>query len=144
MFATDLKLEGQKMDIEKLIQERIDDLDFEQLAKDSIIMYIYKGKHGQIRESIKNMIDVIVIKEIKEIMSGPIEIGDGYHEKKKYDSFESLFKETLLKILNSRHDMDKAVERVIKSKIEDLIKNYRKEITEKIANEVLDSVKSVK
>ena len=99
----------------------------------------------EFNRTIKNKIETItedktneiLDKEIDKILKGEIIIIDGWGNKKRYDSFEDMFKKEVIEQLESYH-FKKTVETLIKSKIENIFKNKLSGIHELIEKILLE------
>ena len=91
---------------------------------------------GRVETYVKERID----EEIKKVLDEPIHIDNGWGDRKDYDSFEDLFKQTFKERLNRDWEMKSTIKRTIEDRVDNLVKKKTKELTEKIQDLVLSEV----
>lgn len=99
----------------------------------------------EVRQVIENKIKAIteekvrevLNKEIDSILKGEIIINDGWGSRKRYDSFEDMFKKEVKEQLNN-YNFERTIEGQIRKKIENIFKNELNGVSELIENTLLE------
>ena len=78
----------------------------------------------------------MVEEQINSYLAGPLTTSDGYTGKVEYASFESLFKETLLKKMNDSYQMKDLLQRTVKNRIDELFQKQVDAIMKKLKAEL--------
>ena len=123
--------------IEKIIRENIEsrlaDFDYNVVISD----FVREIARGEIKSIVNIKINEIIDNEIKNVLTGEIDIDNGWGNRKHYNSFEELFKLTFNEKLNSTYEIKRVIEKTIQDHVDKLIKNKTKELTTKIQDLVL-------
>lgn len=120
------------VDVEKLIQSRIDDMDFETLARDEMRSYIKDAAEAELKKVTREEIQAIIKGAIAEAMQNGVETNDGWGKVEKFESFEQMFKIYLKKALNETYNIRNTVETFIKNETKNLVEKHSNEIAEVI------------
>ena len=127
------------MEIEKLIQDQISDIDYTYLVRDEIRRSLTADIKREINNVIKNKIEEIIGLEIDIVMSGEVSTDDGWGKKAQFKSFEDLFKTTFSAKLNSSWDVKRMLEQKVKERVAALYENNKAAAVEKIVDEMTKS-----
>lgn len=122
--------------IEKMMREAcesyIQDYDFRYLVKEVV--------REKIEGRVKTYVDERIDEEIKKVLDEPVHIDNGWGDRKDYDSFEDLFKQTFNKKLEDNWKMTSTIKQTIENRVDELVKKKTKELTSKIQDLVLSEV----
>lgn len=122
------------MEIEKLIQEQIQNVEYENLVTDEIRRCLTGDIKRTINEVMRNEIEDIIKSEIEIVMSGEVFTDDGWGRKEKFNSFENLFKKTFKEKLNSSYDIKRILGENIKKRVSQLYEKNKADAIEKVVD----------
>ena len=124
------------MDLEKIIEERIKEMDIANMVKEVISKMVSDDIIRTLKRITETEISNIVKTEIEIVLAKPIETDDGWGKKEKYSSFEELFKQTFASKLSSVYDIQKIISSHTKHTIEALWEKNKSAAIEKITQEI--------
>lgn len=125
------------INIEKLVQERIEDMDMTGLARDEIRDHIRRNTVVQIQKIIEEEVRAIIKEEIAKVMAGEVKTDDGWGKKETYPSFEDLFKQVFQKKMNDSWDAKREIERQVAAKVDALVKGEMNAVVSKIVDALI-------
>lgn len=122
--------------IEKMMREAcesyIQDYDFRYLVKEVVKEKMEKRVESYVNERIDE--------EIKKVLDEPVHIDNGWGDRRDYDSFEDLFKQTFNKKLSNDWKMNETIKRTIEDRVDELVKKKSKELAGKIQDLILSEI----
>lgn len=127
------------MEIEKLIQDQIADIDYKYLVVDEIRRSLTADIKREIHAVIKTRVEELLNLEIDIVMSGKVFTDDGWGKKNTFNSFEDLFKATLKAKLDSSYDMKRLLEKKVKERVSALFENNKNAVVERVVDEMTKS-----
>lgn len=127
------------IDLEMEIKEKLKDIDLVGIVREEIAIIVGKESSGFIKQYIKEKCNNLVDKNIEVILSEGIETDDGWGEKKKFLSFNDLFKQELKKRMKDSYEFNRVVERKVSEKITALMNKEYTAVVDKIISALIDS-----
>ncbi len=122
--------------LEKLIKEcignKLDEIDFTYEFKNVIREKLEKKAEEYIDKKIKE--------EIERVMEEPVHTDDGWGNKRDYETFEDLFKQTFSERMSRDWEIRRIIERTVEEKTDSLLKNKTKAVTEKLQDIILSEI----
>lgn len=126
------------------VEEYLERVNFDKIAKE-VVGELLQDKIRRYFESKGNeVINAMIVNEIKETLNKPVHIDNGWGDKKDYNSFEDMFKQMFAKQLNSNWQMTSLIEKTIKNEIDNLVKARSKELNSKITDLILNEMAQLK
>ena len=122
------------INIEKLIQERIENMDLTGMARDEIRDFIRRDTANQLKKIIEEEVRGIIKEEIAKVMAGEVKTDDGWGKKESYPCFEDLFKLTFRKKMDESWEAKKEIGQQVNARVDALMRNEMKDVVQKIVD----------
>jgi siroheme synthase (precorrin-2 oxidase/ferrochelatase) len=129
------------MNIEDLVKKQIKEMDLESMVVEVIKGLISYETKQILVQIIKNKIDVIIEKEIQAVLNSPLETDNGFGDRKYYGSFDEFFKKTFAERLNKSWEMKQTIERSIRDRVDEHVKQNMDSLCKKMAAELTSIIK---
>jgi len=126
-----------KINVDKLIVERIEDIDFHGMARDELKGYIRREVSSTIKKMVEEEVQKIIQAEIAKALEGEVATDDGWGHTAKYASFEDLFRQTFKAAMDKSWDAKREIEKQVAAKVDALIKGEMQAVVSKIADAII-------
>lgn len=131
------------MNIESLVETQVkrelEDLDLKSIVESEVRSVISKGIGKEIVSNVAAVANQMIAEEVRKALDGEVSTDDGWGHRKTYSSFEELFRETFKAQMNSTYDVKREIERLVKERVEALIRRDYNRVLEKITDEITKS-----
>jgi len=129
------------MDIEKIIQGRIEDIDVEAIVRDIVTDLIRAEAQKQVKRITDEKATELIVTAIKSVLyRGEVKTNDGWGKTETYPNFEALFKCVLHKKLAVSWDMQGLVKKVIEEKVAQLVYASKAQLAKRFTDELVAAV----
>lgn len=78
-----------------------------------------------------------VKEKVDEVLDKPVKTDNGWGKKEYYDSFEHFVKSKINEMIIANYRFSSEIDRMVKEKLDKVIKNVSKEMSEKVVDEAL-------
>jgi len=127
------------MDIEKLVENQISEIDFRGLVAAIAEKIIRRDLFDSIQRAVKEKVDTLIYDGINDVFNKPVLTDDGWGKREQYACFEDLFKKVLKEKLDGSWDAKRVMERAIKDRTDALVKTEWNRVIEKTIDELTKS-----
>jgi hypothetical protein len=127
------------MDIERLVEEQIADIDFTNLCSAIVEKIIRKELFDSIEKAVKSKVDTLIYDGIDDVFNKPVMTDDGWGKREQYGCFEDLFKKVLKEKLEGSWEAKRMLEKAIKERTDALVTTEWKRVIQKIVDELTHS-----
>jgi len=127
-----------------ITQEHVDEI-MEKVIAEKVMAVMENDWYGTVKNRIREKVEHAVKSElaerfndmvvdiVNEFMEGtPVEVNDGWGNRRRYESYTDFFAAELQKQVGNSYDIKREVERSVKAKTEEIWKSYKREITEAV------------
>jgi hypothetical protein len=128
-----------EINIEKLVAERIEDMDLDHVVKEIVGGLITKDVKESITKNVKEECLVMIRERINVILNGPVTTDDGWGKREAYPSFTDLFKKEMAARMNDSYEVKREIGKQVETRVKSIMDNQYKEVIEKIVNELTGS-----
>jgi hypothetical protein len=130
------------MTLEEIVAQKIEEIDVNEMVSAIIKNLISDNVKREIDRQVKEKVSNLITVEFDIQMKKPIVTNDGWGKKETYASFEELFKKHFRASMDSTWEVQKTIERLVKERVDTMVREYSKQICEKAANEIIAAVKT--
>jgi hypothetical protein len=125
------------IDINKHLEDELNRIDLSEVVSEEIRKLINKDIRSQILKIVNSKLELLITSEINNELSGKVMTDDGWGARKTYDSFEALFKATLVEKMNGAYSMKETISRCVKARVDKLFSDKAGDISKKFADELM-------
>lgn len=129
------------MTLEEIVTQKIEEIDVSEMVSNFIQKMISDNVRREIDRQVKEKVSDLIQIEFDIQMKKPIETNDGWGKKEKYDSFEELFRKHFRASMDNTWEVKNKIERMVKDRVDEMVKAYSSKICEKAATEIIEAVK---
>lgn len=119
-----------ELNIEALVRQQIEEIDFHQLVRQEIRELISKTVKSDIEKATKEEVKAIIKEEIVLAMKGPVKTDDGWGKKETFESFDDMFKAYFKQCMDSKWEIKEVIARHVKDETSKLVDQKTKEIVD--------------
>ena len=81
--------------------------------------------------------ETYIKEKVDEVLERPVKLDDGWGQPKYYDSFEHFVKSIIAEQIKTNYRFTNTIDRMVKSRLDEVIKKVSKEMSEKAVDEAL-------
>ena len=125
--------------VEAQVKRELENMDLREIVENEVRRVVSNGIGKEIVSKVSLLADQMIAEECRKELDGEVETDDGWGHRKTYSSFEELFRETFKNRMNSSYDVKREIEKLVKERVESLIKQDYNKVLEKIVDELSKS-----
>ena len=129
------------MTLEEIVAQKIEELDVEEMVSIIIKNLISDNVRREIDRQVKEKVSSLITVEFDIQLKKPVTTDDGWGKRESYTSFEELFKKHFRAAMENTWEVKNKLDRIVKDRVDDMVKAYSSEICKKAANEIIEAVK---
>jgi hypothetical protein len=123
-----------ELNLEKLVQDRLDNLDLEHMVKGIVRDVISAEVRAQVKPIIEKEVTQIIAEEIKKVFTTETIIDYGWGSREVFPTFEALFKKQFKAKLDSQYEVKKIISDLVKERVTSLINQDYAKVVETIVD----------
>jgi hypothetical protein len=128
------------INIEEMVKREIEEMDIPSIVKSIVNKLISDDVRKEINKIVQESCKRMVNAEIMKQLDGEVETDNGWGDRKKFNSFEDMFRAEFKKRLDGQYEIKRVIESAVKEKVSDLFKEKQKEAIDKVVKELTNSL----
>jgi len=127
------------MDIEKIVQDQISEINFSALVGAIAEKIIRKDLMESIKKAVNEKVTTLIYDGINDVFNQPVQTDDGWGKRESYACFNDLFKKVLKEKLDGNWDAKRVMEKAIKERTDALVNTEWNRVIQKTVDEITKS-----